>query len=172
MREIRRSGRFLIWLSGARHQILAECPTEQPKYTGLGLSILIPGLMGAVSLAFPLVTVFRAASWVALLFAVAWAAVIVSLDRTFVVSLPRKGTWQAQLLRAVPRFLLALILGLVISTPFVLQIFRPEIGHEITLLHDQAANSYYQQLRTSALTRQINQFPVNRPSARRHARAG
>jgi len=156
-REAAPGGRFLIWLSGARRQILAECPTERPKYTGLGVSILIPAGMAAVSLTFALVTVLRAELWVALLFAAAWAMVIVSLDRMFVVSLPRTGTWQTQLLRATPRFLLALLLGLVISTPFVLQIFRPEIAHEITLLHTQAANAYYRQLQTSPLTKQISQ---------------
>ena len=112
--------------------------------------------MAAVSLAFALIMVLRAELWEALLFAVAWAMVIVSLDRMFVVSLPRTGTWQAQLFRATPRFLLALLLGLVISTPFVLQIFRPEIAHQITILHDQAAGVYFQQLKTSSLTQQIN----------------
>jgi hypothetical protein len=150
-------GRFLIWLSGARQQILAECPTEQPKYIGLGISILIPAAMAAVSLAFALITALRAELLVALLFAAAWAMVMVSLDRMFVVSLPRTGTWQAQLFRATPRFLLALLLGLVISTPFVLQIFRPEIVHQVTILHDQAASVYYQQLKTSPLTQQIDQ---------------
>jgi len=143
VREISPAGRFLIWLSGARHQILAECPTEQPKYTGLGLSVLIPGVMAAVSLAFALVTVLRAEVWVALLFAVAWAAVIVSLDRTFVVSMPRKGTRQAQLFRAIPRFLLSLILGLVISTPFVLQVFRPEINQQIQQIQAADRAAYF-----------------------------
>ena len=163
VREISSAGRFLIWLSGARHQILAECPTEQPKYTGLGLSVLIPGVMAAVSLAFALVTVLRTESWVALLFAVAWAAIIVGLDRTFVVSLPRKGTRQAQLLRAIPRFLLALILGLVISTPFVLQIFRPEISHQIQQIQAAERNAYFDGLPHSAvyLTIQRDEATVN-----------
>jgi len=167
VREISAAGRFLVWLAGAHRQILAECPTEQPKYTGLGLSVLIPGVMAAVSLAFALVAALGADLWVALLFAVAWAAVIVGLDRTFVVSLPRKGTWRAQVFRAIPRFLLALILGLVISTPFVLQIFRPEINHEIQLIQAAERSAYFKGLPTNPvyLTVQRDETEVNNLSA-------
>ena len=148
-------GRFLIWLSGAHWPILKECPAEQPKYVGIGASILITATMAAVSLAFALVTALKAAWWVAMPFAVAWGLAILSLDRLFVVSLPRKGTRRAQLLRAAPRVLLALLLGFVISTPFVLQIFRPEIEHEITQLQDQAAVAYFNSLRASPLSKEI-----------------
>ena len=150
-------GRFLIWLSGARRQILDECPTERPKYVGIGASILITATMAAVSLAFALVTALRVNLWRALPFAIAWGLAILSLDRLFVVSLSRDGEWPAQLLRATPRFLLALLLGLVISTPFVLQIFRPEIEHEITILHTQAENAYLAGARNSHLQQQIKQ---------------
>ena len=42
-----------------------------------------------------------------------------------------------------------------ISTPFVLQIFRPEIEHEITQLQDQAAVNYFNSLKTSPLSNEI-----------------
>jgi len=148
-------GRFLIWLSGAQRQILDECPTERPKYVGIGASILITATMAAVSLAFALVTALKVELWLALPFAIAWGLAILSLDRLFVVSLSREGGWLAQLLRATPRVLLALLLGLVISTPFVLQIFRPEIEHEITQLQDQAAVNYFNSLKTSPLSKEI-----------------
>jgi hypothetical protein len=59
-------------------------------------------------------------------------------------------------LRAVPRVLLALLIGFVISTPFVLQIFRPEIEHEITVLHAQAEQAYLHSQQNSQLQRDIN----------------
>ena len=148
-------GRLLIWLSGARGQILAECPTERPKYIGIGSAILITGTMAAISLAFALVTALKVPLWAALPFALAWGVAIVSLDRLFVVSLQRRGPWWAHLLRAVPRLLLALLLGVVISTPFVLQIFRPEIEHEITQLQDETTAAYYRSLPASPLSKQI-----------------
>jgi hypothetical protein len=79
-----------------------------------------------------------------------------SLDRLFVVSLPRKGTRLAHVLRAAPRVLLALLIGFVISTPFVLQIFRPEIEHEITVLHAKAQQAYLHSQQNSALQQDIN----------------
>jgi Domain of unknown function (DUF4407) len=148
-------GRLLIWLSGARGQILAECPTERPKYIGIGAAILITGTMAAVSLTFALVTALKVDLWAALPFALAWGVAIVSLDRLFVVSLQRQGPWWAHLLRAVPRLLLALLLGVVISTPFVLQIFRPEIEQKITQLQDEATTAYYRGLPASPLSKQI-----------------
>lgn len=151
-------GRLLIWLSGARRQILDECPTERPKYVGIGASILITATMAAVSLAFALVTALKVEFWLAIPFAIAWGLAILSLDRLFVVSMSRNGKWPAQLLRATPRVLLALLLGFVISTPFVLQIFRPEIEHEITILHTQAANAYLAGARNSPLQQQITQY--------------
>ena len=154
-------GRFLIWLSGARRQILAECPTERPKYVGIGAAILITAAMAAVSLAFALVTALKVKLWLALPFAIAWGVAIMSLDRLFVVSMPRKGKPSAQILRAIPRLLLALLMGLVISAPFTLQIFRPEIEHEISVIHQQAAAAYYRQLKTSSIQQRINQDENN-----------
>ena len=148
-------GRFLIWLSGARRQILDECPTERPKYVGIGASILITATMAAVSLAFVLVTALRVELWLAVPSVIAWGLAILSLERLFVVSLPRGGTWHAQLLRASPLVLLALLLGVVTSTPLVLQIFRPEIEHEITILHTQAENAYLAGGRNSQLQQEI-----------------
>ena len=149
-------GRFLIWLSGARRQILDECPTERPKYAGLGAAILITAVLAGISLAFALVTALKIELPLALPFAIGWGLAILCLDRLFVVSMPRKGTRRARLLRAAPRVLLALLLGFVISTPFVLQIFRPEIEHEITLLHTAAENAYLKGAKNSSLQNEID----------------
>lgn len=148
-------GRFLIWLSGAPRQTLDEGPTERSTYVGIGASILITASMAAVSLTFALVTALNVESWLAIPFAIAWGLAILSLDRLFMVSLSRKYTLRAQLLRAAPRVLLALLLGFVISTPFVLQIFRPEIEHEITILHTQAENVFLAEVRNSQLQQEI-----------------
>ncbi len=150
-------GRFLIWLSGARRQILAECPTERPKYVGIGAAILITAAMAGVSLSFALVTILKVPLPDVLPFAIAWGLAILSLDRLFVVSMSRQGPRWAHLSRALPRVLLALLLGAVISTPFVLQIFRPEIDQEITILQQQAANAHNKQVATSKLAARITQ---------------
>jgi len=145
--------RFLIWLSGANLRIAAECPGERPKYTGLGAAVLISAAMAGVSLAFALGTVLNAGWGIALPFAFAWGASILLLNRLFVVSLPRKP--RASLIAVIPRLLLAVLVGLTISTPIVLQVFRPEIQQEITVLHDQAVAVYDAQLHTGPAAKQI-----------------
>jgi hypothetical protein len=149
-------GRVLIWLSGASRKILDECPTDRGRYVGIGTAIGVTAVMAGVSLAFALVTALRVPFKFALPFAIGWGIAILCLDRLFVVSLPRTGTRRAHLLRATPRVLLALLLGFVISTPFVLQIFRPEIEHEITVLQAQAEQSYLKSQAAGQLQGNIN----------------
>lgn len=148
-------GGGLIWLSGASKRVLDECPTDKGRYVGIGTAILVTAAMAGVSLGFALVTALKASLPLAVPFAVAWGIAILSLDRLFVVSLPRHGTRLAHVLRAVPRVLLALLIGFVISTPFVLQIFRPEIEHEITILHNQAEDAFLHSQQNSALEQDI-----------------
>lgn len=145
----------LIWLSGARQEILADCPSERPKYTGIGAAILITASIAAVSLTFALVTALKAPLWAALPFAFAWGLAILSLDRWLVVSLQRQEKRRNYLLLALPRLFLAALFGIVISTPFVLQIFRPEIEHQITAIQNRSAAAYYRQLPKSPLSSQI-----------------
>ena len=67
--------------------------------------------------------------------ALLWGLAIMSLDRLFVASMHRYRNRLIYLFMASPRFLMAILLGFVISTPFVLVIFRPEISHQIKILH-------------------------------------
>jgi hypothetical protein len=64
-----------------------------------------------------------------------WAVLIFSLDRMLVVSMTRVSGWARNILAAVPRLLLAFVLGAVISVPLVLRIFEPEINDELQVLH-------------------------------------
>jgi len=145
---------LLTRLSGAQNDILADCPADRPKYAGIGATILITAAIATVSMTFALVTALHAALWAALPLAFGWGLAILSLDRLLVVSLRRQKWWQYFFL-ATPRVLLAILIGFVISTPFVLQIFRPEIEHEITIIHDKAATAYFQQLASDPLTKKI-----------------
>src|SRR6266403_816537 len=48
--------RFLIWLSGARSEVLARCPTDHGKYEGIGSAVLITSVMAGISMTFALNT--------------------------------------------------------------------------------------------------------------------
>jgi Domain of unknown function (DUF4407) len=145
-------GRLMIWLSGAAPRLLKRCPTERPKYIGIGTAIAITSIFAAVSMTFALNTDLLVPLPIAIIFAVAWGLAIMSLDRWLIVSLQRQPEPWRYLILIIPRLLLALLFGLVISTPFILQVFRPEIDNEIALLHEEDEASYYSQLSRSPLT--------------------
>jgi Domain of unknown function (DUF4407) len=88
--------------------------------------------------------------------AVAWGFAIMSLDRWLVVSLVRQSNKWNYLLLAAPRVVLGVLFGLIISTPFTLQIFQPEISQQITKIQQQRADAYYAQLATDPLTKKIH----------------
>ena len=87
--------------------------------------------------------------------AVAWGLAIMSLDRWLVVSLVRQPNKWSYLVLAVPRVLLGVLFGLIISTPFTLQIFQPEINQQITKIQQERADAYYAQLAADPLTKKI-----------------
>ena len=145
----------LIWLSGAQPKILAECPTERPKYVGIGSAILITSTVAAVSMTFALYTALKTPLGLAVPMAVAWGFAIMSLDRWLVVSLVRDEKKWNYLRLAIPRLLLALLFGAIISTPVVLMVFRSEIAAEIPLIQQANAANGYHQANTNAIQRTI-----------------
>jgi hypothetical protein len=146
----------LIWLSGAQQDILARCKADRPKYTGIGSAVLITAAMAAISMTFALHFALRLSLPVAIPFALGWGIAILSLDRWLVVSLSRQQNRWNYLLLALPRVALGVLFGLIISTPFTLQIFAPEITQQITKIQQQQADTYYKTLASDPLTRKIS----------------
>lgn len=145
----------LIWLSGAQRKILAECPTERPKYTGIGSAILITSTVAAVSMTFALHTALKAPLGLAVPLAVGWGLAIMGLDRWLVVSLVRDENKWNYLRLAIPRLFLALLFGAIISTPVVLMVFRSEIAAEVPIVQQQNTAAGYNQANTNALHKKI-----------------
>ena len=156
-------GAIFIWLSGANRKILSQCPTERPKYFGLGAVILVTGAMAGVSLAFALVNGLKISLDAAIVFAVLWGLAITMIDRLFVVSMHRQQNPLIYIIQALPRLLMSLVLGFVISTPFVLQIFKPEINNEVSKMQAAARTAYFKALPTNSvhLTVLADQKAVN-----------
>ena len=161
-------GDFLIWLSGVSREVLAQCQTERAKFIGLGAAILVTAGMAAVSLSFALVNALKAPLWAALIFALLWGVAIMSLDRLFVVSMHRYRNPLFYLVMALPRFAMAVLLGFVISTPFVLQIFKPEINHQIKLMQAAERSAYFKDLPHNPvyITVQQDKATVAKPDGR------
>lgn len=141
--------RFLWWCAGADTYFLLRSPKQdRVKYAGIGGIVLATGALAMASGGFAFSTAFgpkgmagsaESASTVFLvataLFAVAWGIMIFNLDR-FIVSSTGKGdgtdsiTWK-EFGQAIPRILIALILGLTISKPLEIKILETEINVEL-----------------------------------------
>jgi len=97
--------------------------------------VFFTGLLAAFSGGYALYTVFH--SWlITVLFALLWGAIIFNLDRFLVSSIKKEGSFSKQFALAIPRFMLAAILALVIAKPLELRIFESEI---LEVLNDKKA---------------------------------
>jgi hypothetical protein len=130
----------LIVLSGARPDVLERCTGERARFHGLGGAILTTACVAAISMTFALASALKVFPPLAVLIGLVWGVAILSLDRWLVTSLPTQGGRRFWL--ALPRVLLALLLGAVISTPLVLQIFKPEIDAEIVDIQQEKADAF------------------------------
>jgi hypothetical protein len=147
---------FLITLSGARPEILARCPTERVKFQSLGWAILITCAMAMVSMWFALASVMGINALAAIPLALLWGLVIMGIDRWLIASMPIGGSHKWAI--AVPRLVLALLLGTLISTPIVLRVFQPEINGEITVIKDQRAAAFSSAQQHSSAAQQVTRW--------------
>jgi Domain of unknown function (DUF4407) len=71
-------------------------------------------------------------------------------------------------IQATPRLLMSVVLGFVISTPFVLQVFKPEITNEVQQMQAAQREAYFKGLPTNPVYRtvQTDQATVNQLKAR------
>jgi hypothetical protein len=137
-----RTGNGLAVLAGARPDVLAAAPGARAKFVALGGVLLSTGALAAVSAAFA-VHMALGASWpVALLVGLGWGAVIVNLDRMLLVGMAHDASMKRNLVMAVPRVGLALVLGAVVATPLTLQVFHKEIDTEMVAMQAEAADAY------------------------------
>ncbi|WP_433360643.1 DUF4407 domain-containing protein [Streptosporangium sp. CA-115845] len=136
--------RLLIFLSGARRDVLERCPTETGKFAGLGSALLITSTLACVSMTFTLASLLGVNLVLAVIFGLGWGLSIMSLDRWLIGSINTDGPGRLWL--ALPRLAMSLLLGIVISTPLVLYIFKPEIDTQIVQIKLERANTFDQQL--------------------------
>jgi hypothetical protein len=124
----------LARLAGAQPDILLQAKADRIKYGTIGGVLLTTAGMAGVSSAFALTTAMQVPVGLATLAGLLWAVVIFNLDRMLIAGMNRQTGFLKNLLAAIPRVVLAFVIGAVISVPLVLQIFRSEISNELHLL--------------------------------------
>ena len=149
----------LWWCAGARIDLLKQdnFRDDRAKYFGIGGTILFTALMASFAGGYAFFTAFKEVNGVekylgiggkevmretytngsyisAILFGIFWGALIFNLDRYIVSTIKDDGKptiSRTEFFNALPRLVLALILGLVISLPVELKIYEKEINVEI-----------------------------------------
>jgi hypothetical protein len=137
-------------LAGARPDVLAAAPGARAKFVALGGVLLSTGGLAAVSAAFAVHMALGVWWPFALLVGLGWGAVVVNLDRMLLVGMAHDSSLKRNLVLAVPRVGLALVLGVVVATPLTLQVFHKEIDTEIVSMQAEAADAYQTSLTEDA----------------------
>src|SRR3954462_6363149 len=141
----RRRGRVgdgLAALAGARPAILEAAPGARARVVALGGVLQSTGGLAVLSAAFAVHMALGVWWPLAMVIGLFWGLVIVNLDRMLLVGMAHDASFKRNLMMAVPRVGLALVLGIVISTPLTLQIFHKEIDTEIVALQAEQSDAY------------------------------
>src|SRR6186713_1119538 len=129
---------FLWWCAGAHQKLLKQFPSEHSKYSGLGAVLLATFVLATISAGYAVYTVFGNWLWT-IGFAIIWGLIIFNFDRFLVSTMRKYGvSRRKQIMMALPRLALALLIGVVIARPLEMKIFEKEINVKMTKnLHDK-----------------------------------
>lgn len=139
--------RGLWWCSGTVPDLIRSSRTDKAKYEGIGGAILTTGVLAFLSGFYAIYTMFQGtdyASVLAGLMGVVWGLVIFNLDRYIVSSMRkesenhgnRAARFMKELPPAIPRLLLAAIIGVTLSKPLELRLFQKPINEQVAVIHD------------------------------------
>lgn len=124
---------FLWICCGVNRKILRQCPTDYAKYAGMGGTILFTALMAMLSGGYALYFVFESESK-SIAFSIFWGMLIFNLDRFIVNTMYSDGkvtiSWR-EFYSGLPRIIIAIFLGIVISTPLEMKIFEDRINSQL-----------------------------------------
>ena len=143
---------FLSILGGADPDVLKHARSERNTFIGLGLVMLGTAFVAALSMMFALrnavlvvvdpQTGAAAASQpgsrlaASIVLGLLWGALILVLDRALIKTMQGIAGWWRAAKYAFPRIVLALFIGVVVSTPITLQIFHSEVSAEVKAYQD------------------------------------
>ena len=162
---------FLWICAGADRKVLRQCPTEHARYAGIGGTILFTAIMASISGGYAIYKVFADevfdkvnkvwitdmnAVYISIVFGIVWGLLIFNLDRFMVNTMYSDGTHKItkeERIGATPRLILAVFIGIVISTPIELRIFKDKI--QVQLNQDQSAEMQKMAKGHSALDSEI-----------------
>jgi hypothetical protein len=136
----------LLTVAGANREVLRQAPKERGKQVAMGAVLVSTAGLAMVSASYALHLALNLWVPVAIVGGAIWGLIILNLDRWLVVSSPRLKSKIGTLLMALPRVVLAVLIGAVVSTPLTLAVFSAEIGTEIRVMAAEDENAFTRQL--------------------------
>ena len=141
------SKRYLVArLGGARIDTVAASAGERQFSVAMASIMFITAAVGGVSLYFGLTTALHLSGWAAIPIALGWLVAIFVIDRTFTMQLVKQNRWWNNLLMALPRLAFAAVIGLIVSTPMTLEVFKPEVETQLLVMQGEARDEYNEML--------------------------
>jgi len=132
---MKRVSDFMAWLGGGDQELLAQVPQERTRFTQMAGVLLTTSGIAVFSMTFALHDGVKVAPAGAIVLGLLWGAVILNLDRFLVLSMGFTRDRARLIWLALPRFALAAVLAIVISTPLVLRIFASDINDQLAIMH-------------------------------------
>ena len=169
--------RALYFSAGVDIQLLKHCPSyDRVKLQGIGGTVVATAILAFISGSYAFYTVFGPKSvnnpdefsfmWmlISCFFGLVWGSVIYNLDR-FIVSTTGHGdgtdsiTW-AEIFKALPRMLMAVLIGIVLSKPLEIRIMKAEID---AVLFDKQKEKSEEYIATAKDKLDLDLLNINTP---------
>ena len=139
---------FLCRIAGSDLNILKQCPHEISRHARVGAIVISTSLLAFVSMFFAIQTVSKS-TITGLVAGLIWGIVIFVLDSYIVASYKKNDNKWKEFKVAVPRLLLALVLGCSISIPLELKVFENEISEKIKIIEKEEESAQVTQGNTA-----------------------
>lgn len=136
--------KILAKCGGAYIKVLKKCPSESSKYVAVGITIIFTGIFAALSGGYAFFKVFNKETILecgyvensffhgSIFMGILWGLMIFNLDRYIVMSMKKQNNIGKELLVAVPRIILAVIISLVVAKPLEVRLFQDRIASQIS----------------------------------------
>lgn len=122
----------LIWLSASDPEVLKnKCPRwEKIKYEAFGASVLVPVFFGMIASSYAVSTL--TSNWfIIIMFALVWGFIILTIDRVLLSTYRAFVSKSKKWIQFVLRITVAVLMGLTVSHPLTLLLFKDTINSEI-----------------------------------------
>ncbi|MCW3463788.1 DUF4407 domain-containing protein [Chitinophaga nivalis] len=136
--------RFLWWLAAADAAILSTCQTEKERYRIIGISVFVTWMFATLAWGYFFSTIVSDDLVIGAL-ALFFGFAVLSIDRTLIAAMSR-NTGGLKIVPVIFRLVIAVTIGLFISQPVVLMLFKKDINTQLELNKQTRLDAFRAQL--------------------------